>query len=184
MRTRPRRNRKSTAIRSLVQETHVTNDDLMYPVFLLEDPTARVEVESMPGIYRLGLEKMLQEIEQCLELGIHSFDIFPVVNELHKDKTASQSANPEFFYLKAIRRIKETFPECNLMSDVAMDPYSTDGHDGLVDDAGNILNDETLPILAEMAVAQAQAGIDIIGPSDMMDGRIGYLRDSLDAEGY
>jgi porphobilinogen synthase len=184
MRIRPRRNRKSSAIRSLVQETHVTVNDLMYPVFLLEEPQAKIAVDSMPGIYRLGIEHMLREIEQCMELGIRSFDIFPVVSENHKDKTASQSTNPDFFYLQAIRKIRETFPECNLMSDVAMDPYSIDGHDGLVDEHGNILNDETLPILAAMTLAQAQAGIDIIGPSDMMDGRVGFLREKLDAEHY
>jgi porphobilinogen synthase len=126
---------------------------------------------------------LLKEIESCLELGIRVFDIFPAVAESLKDKTGTYSFNMDSFYLKAIQKIKERFPEATLMSDVALDPYSSDGHDGLVKD-GKILNDETLPILAKMSVAQAQAGIDIIGPSDMMDGRVGVIREALDNAGY
>lgn len=181
---RPRRNRKSGVIRDLVQENHVSVNDLIYPLFLLEPEKGIIEVESMPGIFRMGIEPMLREIEQCAELGIRTFDIFPVVDEHHKDKTASKSQDPDFFYLKAIRRIKTEFPNITLMSDVAMDPYSSDGHDGLVDDHGRILNDESLEILAAMALAQADSGVDIIGPSDMMDGRVGHLRRALDREGY
>lgn len=176
---RPRRNRKSAAVRDLVQETTLTTNDLMYPLFLLEGQNKKVEVDSMPGIFRLSEDQMLKEVEECLNLGIKAFDIFPVVDEKHKDKEATKSYDPNFFYLKSLRKIKETFPEACIMTDVAMDPYSTDGHDGLVED-GKILNDETLEILGAMALAQADTGIDIIGPSDMMDGRVEYIRDILD----
>lgn len=181
---RPRRNRKSAAIRDLVQQTIVTTDDFIFPLFLLEGKNQQVEVGSMPGIFRLSLDMMLKEIEQCLKLGIKAFDIFPVVDDKHKDKEATQSHNPDFFYLKALETIKSKFPEACIMTDVAMDPYSSDGHDGLVDEYGNILNDETLEILGAMALAQAETGIDIIGPSDMMDGRVEYIRDVLDDNGY
>lgn len=181
---RPRRNRKSAVIRDLVQETVVTTNDFIFPLFLLEGNNKRVEVASMPGIFRLTLDLMLKEIEECLKLGIKAFDVFPVVDEKHKDKEATQSINEDFFYLKALREIKTRFPEAIIMTDVAMDPYSSDGHDGLVDEDGNILNDETLEILGAMAVAQAETGIDIIGPSDMMDGRVEYIRDALDDNGF
>lgn len=184
MNIRPRRNRKSEVVRSMVRETSVSTNDLIYPLFLLENPTATVEVKSMPGTYRFGLEKMLKEMEACLKMGIASFDIFPVVEEHHKDKIATKSYDSEFFYLKALKKIKQEFPEACIITDVAMDPYSSDGHDGLVDEDGNILNDETLEILGKMTLAQAETGIDIIGPSDMMDGRVGYLREELDINGF
>ncbi|WP_456459682.1 porphobilinogen synthase [Reichenbachiella sp.] len=181
---RPRRNRKTAAIRSMVEENKLSTADFMYPMFLLEGKSKSIEVESMPGINRLSLDLMLKEIESCLNLGIMSFDVFPVVDEKHKDKLASQSHNPDFFYLKALSEIKEKFPEACIMTDVAMDPYSTDGHDGIVDEYGNILNDESLEILGAMALTQAETGADIIGPSDMMDGRVEYIRDILDDNGY
>ncbi|MEM8567272.1 MAG: porphobilinogen synthase [Bacteroidota bacterium] len=180
MQIRPRRNRKTNAIRALVEETKLSTDDFIFPLFLMEEAKAKSEVESMPGINRLGIELMLKEVEHCLSLGIRTFDIFPVVEEGHKDKTATKSYDPDFFYLKALKRIKKTFPEACIMTDVAMDPYSSDGHDGLVSKEGKILNDETLQILGKMALAQADTGIDIIGPSDMMDGRVGYIREELD----
>ncbi|WP_422360710.1 porphobilinogen synthase [Reichenbachiella sp.] len=181
---RPRRNRKTAAIRSMVEENKLSTSDFMYPMFLLEGKSKSIEVESMPGIHRLSIDLMLKEIEACLNLGIRSFDIFPVVDEKHKDKLATQSHNPDFFYLKALEEIKNKFPEACIMTDVAMDPYSTDGHDGVVDEDGSILNDESLEILGAMALAQAETGIDIIGPSDMMDGRVEYIRDILDDNGY
>ena len=180
---RPRRNRKSPAVRAMLKETEIKPADLIFPLFLLEGPRGRIEVESMPGIYRLGIEPLLHEIEDCLELGVNCFDVFPVVEEHHKDKMATQSYDQEFFYLKALQRIKSRFPEACIMTDVAMDPYSSDGHDGIVKE-GKILNDETLEVLGKMALAQAEAGIDIIGPSDMMDGRVGYLRNVLDNNGF
>jgi porphobilinogen synthase len=156
---------------------------LIYPIFLKDGNTIKEEIPSLPNIHRWSVDLLIPEIEKCLELGIRIFDIFPAVDESLKDKTASLSYNPDNFYLKAIRQIKAEFPEVVIMSDVALDPYSSDGHDGLVEN-GKILNDETLPILAKMSVAQAEAGVDIIGPSDMMDGRIGVIREALDANGY
>ena len=183
MNVRPRRNRKSAAIRAMVEETQVNPNDLIFPLFLLEGAKDKIEVESMPGIYRFGLEHMLREIEACLKLGVAVFDVFPVVPEHYKDKMATRSYDPDFFYMKALETIKKEFPEAAIMTDVAMDPYSSDGHDGIVEN-GEILNDETLEVLGKMALAQADTGIDIIGPSDMMDGRVGYIREVLDAQGY
>lgn len=181
---RPRRNRKSAAIRSMVEETRLATQDFMYPLFLLEGKARSIEVESMPGIHRLSLDLMLKEIEACMKLGIHAFDVFPVVDEKHKDKLATKSHDPGFFYLQALAKIKQEFPEACIMTDVAMDPYSSDGHDGIVDEYGHILNDESLEVLGAMALAQAETGIDIIGPSDMMDGRVEYIRDILDDNGF
>lgn len=180
---RPRRNRKSAAIRSLVEETKVTTDDLLFPLFLVEGSNQKIEVPSMPGIFRLSTDLMLKEVEECMNLGIKAFDIFPAVEDHHKDKTATKSYDKNFFYLKALKEIKQKFPEACIMTDVAMDPYSSDGHDGLVKD-GKILNDETLEILGMMAVAQAETGIDVVGPSDMMDGRVGFIRQALDENGF
>lgn len=180
---RPRRNRKSEAIRAMVEETRVTSDDLIFPLFLIDGNNKKVEVASMPGIFRLTADLMLKEIEECLKLGIRAFDVFPAVEDQHKDKTATKSYDQNFFYLRALREIKKQFPEACIMTDVAMDPYSSDGHDGFVKD-GRILNDETLEILGKMALAQAATGIDILGPSDMMDGRVGYLRQILDENGF
>jgi len=183
MNIRPRRNRKAAAIRDMVQETQLGVEHLIYPVFLKDGNAIKEDIPSLPNIHRWSVDLLIPEIESCLELGIRVFDIFPAVDEALKDKTATLSYNPENFYLKAIRQIKTEFPEVVIMSDVALDPYSSDGHDGLVEN-GKILNDETLPILAKMSVAQAEAGVDIIGPSDMMDGRIGVIREALDANGH
>jgi porphobilinogen synthase len=183
MMQRPRRNRKSEAVRAMVEETRVTTDDLIFPLFLIDGKNQKTEVGSMPGIFRLSVDLMLKEIEECLKLGIQAFDVFPAVEDQWKDKTATKSYDPEFFYLRALRLIKKEFPEATIMTDVAMDPYSSDGHDGLVQN-GRIVNDETLDILGKMALAQAATGIDILGPSDMMDGRIGYIRNVLDENGF
>lgn len=183
MNRRPRRNRKSEVVRNLVEETTLSVNDLIFPLFLIPGEKKKVEVDSMPGIFRFSIDKMLEEIESCMKLGIKSFDVFPAYPEALKDSVASESYNPETFYLQGLREIKKNFPELCLMSDVAMDPYSSDGHDGLVQN-GKILNDETLAILSKMALAQADAGVDILGPSDMMDGRVGCLRDELDENGF
>ncbi len=156
---------------------------MIFPMFLVAGSNHKIEVASMPGIYRFSIDLMLREIEACMKLGIMAFDVFPAYPETLKDSIASESYNPETFYLKALREIKKNFPEICLMSDVAMDPYSSDGHDGLVKN-GKILNDETLEILGRMSLAQADAGVDILGPSDMMDGRVGYIRGLLDENGY
>src|SRR5690606_29659837 len=180
---RPRRNRKSAVIRSMVEETRLSVKDFIFPLFLIDGSNKRIEVDSMPGIYRYSIDLMLKEIETCMALGIMAFDVFPAYPDTQKDPFATQSYNPETFYLKAIQTIKDKFPEACIMTDVAMDPYSSDGHDGLVRE-GKILNDETLEILGKMTLAQARAGADIIGPSDMMDGRVGYLRNILDVNGF
>jgi porphobilinogen synthase len=183
MNIRPRRNRKSTAIRNLVEETNLGPQHLIYPIFLKDGKNIKEEVSSLPNNYRWSLDRLLTEIEECMNLGVQTFDIFPCVDEALKDKIASYSYAEDNFYLEAIRQIKARFPESVLMSDVAMDPYSSDGHDGYVEN-GKIINDTTLPILAKMSLAQAQAGIDIIGPSDMMDGRVGVIREALDQNGF
>jgi len=183
MHRRPRRNRQTTALRSLAQETHLSTDHLIQPLFLVEGENKRAQVPSLPVSYRLSGDEILREIEQCQQLGINSYMMFPAIPEDKKDTTASYSYADDNFYLEVAHRVKEQFPDICLISDVAMDPYSSDGHDGLVRD-GEILNDETLPILARMGIAQAQAGFDVLGPSDMMDGRVAYLREALDAEGH
>ena len=183
MNIRPRRNRKSTAIRNLVEETNLGPQHLIYPIFLKDGKNIKEEVSSLPNNYRWSLDRLLPEIDECMNLGVQTFDIFPCVDEALKDKIASYSYAEDNFYLEAIRQIKARFPESVLMSDVAMDPYSSDGHDGYVEN-GKIINDTTLPILAKMSLAQAQAGVDIIGPSDMMDGRVGVIREALDQKGF
>jgi porphobilinogen synthase len=167
----------------MVRETNVSLSSLIYPLFVFEGNGEKIPIASMPGIYRWSQEEVVREVEECVKLGIHSFVLFPVFPESTKDKLASKSFADDNFYLHLIRTLKHHFPQITLMSDVAMDPYSSDGHDGLVID-GRILNDETLPILGAMAVAQAQAGIDIVGPSDMMDGRVDFIREALDDDGY
>jgi len=167
----------------MVEETRVTTDDLIFPLFLIDGKNQKSEVASMPGIFRLSSDLMLKEIEACLKLGIRAFDVFPAVEDQYKDAIASRSYDANFFYLRALREIKKQFPEACIMTDVAMDPYSSDGHDGLVKD-GKIMNDETLEILGKMTLAQAETGIDILGPSDMMDGRVGYMRQVLDENGF
>ena len=183
MRIRPRRNRANSSVRGMVRETRISLEQLVYPLFLLEDKQAIQPILSMPGISRFGLEKLMVEVDECMNAGVTNFILFPAVDEKHKDKYASYSLDASNFYLTAIRELKKRFPEAIFISDVAMDPYSSDGHDGLVID-NQIVNDETLPILSAMAVAQAEAGFDIIGPSDMMDGRVGEIRDALDDQGF
>lgn len=180
---RPRRNRKSQAIRSAISETYIGPQHLIMPFFLVNGRDIMEQIPSLPMAYRWSLDNMLNEIGACLEVGIDKFMIFPIIPDELKNKTATYSHDPDNFYLHAAKTIKNQYPQVCLISDVAMDPYSSDGHDGLVKD-GVILNDETLPILAKMSVAQAKAGFDIIGPSDMMDGRVEAIRLALDSAGY
>ena len=180
---RPRRNRGSAAVRGLVRETHLLPDHLIAPLFVKDGDGAAEAIASMPGVARLSLSDLLREVESSMELGIQSFVLFPAVEEGLKDPVATYGTSTDNFYLRLAAEVKARFPEAYLMSDVALDPYSSDGHDGVVRD-GQIVNDETLPILAKMAVVQAQAGFDCIGPSDMMDGRVGVIRDALDAAGH
>jgi porphobilinogen synthase len=180
---RPRRNRKNPPIRGHQQETILALQNLIYPLFVVDGQQKQEPIPSMPGAYRYSVDTLLQEVEQALSLGLRTFILFPAVEDQLKDATASYSYHPDNFYLKAIQSIKQQFPEACVVTDVAMDPYSSDGHDGLVRD-GQVVNDDTLPILAKMALAQADAGADILGPSDMMDGRVGYIRDALDSRGH
>jgi porphobilinogen synthase len=180
---RPRRNRKSEAIRQMVQETHIGAANLIFPLFIIEGNNQQTEVASMPGIYRYSIDNLLREVESCLRLGLKSFDLFPNISEELKDKYATESHREEGLYLRAIREVKKHFPEACIITDVAMDPYSSDGHDGIVEN-GEIMNDETLEVLGKMALAHARAGADIVAPSDMMDGRVGYIRQVLDNNGF
>ena len=183
MNQRPRRNRKSIGIREMVAETNLKVESLIYPLFIVDGKNMKIPINSMPNCFRWSLDLLIKEIEICGELGIKNFVLFPAVDDSLKDKTATYSYSSANFYLKAINTIKNKFPEFTLMSDVAMDPYSSDGHDGLVI-KGEIDNDQSLPILCKMALSQAEAGIDIIGPSDMMDGRIGAIREVLDDNNF
>ena len=183
MLNRPRRNRSSAAIRTMVEENRLSVKDLLFPLFVMDGQNTQTEIKSMPGIYRYTTDLLLKEIESCVNLGITSFALFPQVAEERKDTLATESHRKGSLYLEAIHAVTSRFPEISMLTDVAMDPYSSDGHDGIVR-GGEILNDETLEVLAKMAVAQAQAGSKLIGPSDMMDGRVGYIRDSLDDAGF
>jgi len=167
----------------MVQETHISAANLIFPLFIVEGEKQKTEVASMPGIYRYSIDNLLREVESCMNLGLKAFDLFPNISEELKDKYATESHREEGLYLRAIREVKKHFPEACVVTDVAMDPYSSDGHDGIVEN-GHILNDETLEILGKMSLAQAQAGADIIAPSDMMDGRVGYIRNVLDDNGF
>lgn len=167
----------------MVQETRVHPSNLIMPFFLIDGNGVKQEISSMPGVYRYSIDEALKEAKICSDLGLKNFILFPAIDERYKDTHATWSYNPECFYLKAISAFKKELPECTVITDVAMDPYSSDGHDGIYKD-GIILNDETLPVLGKMAIAQAQAGADIMGPSDMMDGRVEYIREELDKAGY
>ncbi|MCS3555103.1 MULTISPECIES: porphobilinogen synthase [unclassified Sphingobacterium] len=180
---RPRRNRKSAVIRDMIQENRLSTANLIFPLFIVEGQNQKTEISSMPGIFRYSIDNLLREIESCLKLGLNSFDLFPAVEESLKDKFATESYREGTLYLQAIEEVKKNFPEACVITDVAMDPYSSDGHDGIVEN-GEILNDETLVVLGKMALAHAHAGADIIAPSDMMDGRIGFIRNILDENGF
>lgn len=184
MQRRPRRNRKTAISRAFIKETHLSVSNLVQPFFLVDGLGIKEEVKSMPGNFRMSIDLAAKEMEYCIKLGIKSFILFPAVNEELKDSLATYGSAPENFYLKAFQTFKSKFGDSvNLITDVALDPYSSDGHDGLVE-GGEILNDKTLPILGELALAQAKAGADIIGPSDMMDGRVEYIRNVLDENGF
>ncbi|MGZ3774334.1 MAG: porphobilinogen synthase [Pseudobdellovibrionaceae bacterium] len=180
---RPRRNRKSEALRQMVAETDLRVSQLVLPLFLCEGKNEKQVITSMPGIYRMSNDVLLQEIEKAVQLGIKSFDLFPALSEAFKDPYGKESLNPDGLLPTTLKMIRDKFPDVTLISDVALDPYSSDGHDGVVKN-GKILNDETVEILAKMSIVHAQAGADIVSPSDMMDGRVGAIRDALDSEGF
>jgi porphobilinogen synthase len=180
---RPRRNRASDSVRNLVRETVLSPHDLILPLFVTGGKNQRVAIGAMPGQFRLSIDRLVETCRKAYDLEIPAVALFPVLPEAKKDPLARESANSKGLLQEAISTLKAKIPELTVISDVAMDPYSSDGHDGLLAD-GEILNDETLPILAQMAIAQARAGADIIAPSDMMDGRVAYLRRALDEAGF
>jgi len=176
---RPRRNRRTEVIRNLTAETDLRSSQLVLPVFLCDGKDQKQPIGTMPGIARLSPDMMLKEIDAAQKLGIKSFALFPALIESLKDSHGKESWNPNGLLPTTLRKIKDKFPDVNLITDVALDPYSSDGHDGIVRD-GEILNDETVEVLCKMAVVQAQSGADMVAPSDMMDGRVGALRKALD----
>jgi len=184
MQIRPRRNRKTEGIRNLVREHHVTPHDLIMPLFVREGSDVSEAIPSMPGIFRFSPDRIIEECRTLNRLGVQAIALFPALDESKKDKRATESKNRDGLYQTTIRHIRDAVPELVVITDVAMDPYSSDGHDGLVSESGEILNDETLPILAQMAVSQAEAGAGIVAPSDMMDGRVDAIRQALDGAGF
>ena len=183
--SRPRRNRKTDAIRRLVRETHLSPSDLIAPLFLKDGSNIKEPISSMPGVFRFSIDELVKECRELHALGVPCVSLFPAIEDKIKDTRATEAINPHGVYQRAIREIKNALPDLLIMTDVALDPYSSDGHDGLVDPkTGEILNDLTLEILAKMALVQAKSGADIVGPSDMMDGRVGFIRDALDEENF
>lgn len=181
---RPRRLRRTPALRRLVSETTLSVNDLIYPLFVMEGENTRVEVPSMPGCYRLTQDLLLQEIAEAYDLGINAIALFPAVPDAKKDADGIESFNPNGLIQKTVSAVKQAVPEIVVITDVALDPFTTHGHDGLVNENGIILNDQTLDVLIKMALSQARAGADMVAPSDMMDGRIGAIRSALDQEGF
>ncbi len=182
--TRPRRMRRDAFSRRLVRETVLTPDDLIYPMFILEGENQREAVPSMPGIERLSIDQLLREAETLMELGIPMIALFPVVPQEKKSLQAEEAWNPDGLAQRAVRALKERFPELGVMTDVALDPFTTHGQDGIIDESGYVLNDETTRVLVKQALSHAEAGADVVGPSDMMDGRVGAIREALEAAGF
>ena len=182
--TRMRRIRKSSALREMLAETTLSKADLIQPIFIKEDLKGREAIKSMPGINRLGLDILNDEIKKIIDLGIKSVAVFPVINEEKKDEIGSQATIENNFICEAISAIKKSYPDLVVIADVALDPYTDHGHDGLLNDTGDVDNDLTLPALREQALVLAKAGTDIIAPSDMMDGRIKVIRDALEQNDF
>ena len=182
--TRMRRIRKSSALREMLAETTLSNADLIQPIFIKEDLKGREAIKSMPGINRLGLDILNDEIKKIIDLGIKSVAVFPVINEEKKDEIGSQATIENNFICEAISAIKKSYPDLVVIADVALDPYTDHGHDGLLNETGDVDNDLTLPALREQALVLAKAGTDIIAPSDMMDGRIKIIRDALEQNDF
>ena len=181
--TRMRRMRKDDFSRRLMREHTLTADDLIYPVFVLEGQNQEENVPSMPGVKRQSLDKLLFTAEEAVKLGIPMLALFPVITR-NKTETAEEAYNPEGLVPTTIRRLRETFPELGIMTDVALDPYTTHGQDGLIDSNGYVLNDETVDVLIQQALTHADAGAQVVAPSDMMDGRIGAIREALEEDGH
>ena len=181
---RMRRMRRDDFSRRLMREHQLSANDFIYPLFVLEGENQREAVPSMPGVERLSIDLILKEAKQCVELGIPVIALFPVVGAEKKSEDAVEAFNPEGLAQRAVRALKAAYPELGIMTDVALDPFTTHGQDGLIDETGYVLNDETTEVLSKQAVSHAQAGADIVGPSDMMDGRIGEIREALESSGH
>jgi porphobilinogen synthase len=180
---RPRRNRKAEWARRLVRENVLTTDDLIWPLFVVEGEKTRSAIASMPGVERLSVDEIVRDAERAAKLNIPCIALFPYTEPSLRDETGSEACNPNNLVCQAVRAIKKEFPEIGVLCDVALDPFTSHGHDGLIQD-GRILNDETVAVLVRQALVQAEAGCDIIAPSDMMDGRIGAIRQALDQAGH
>lgn len=181
---RPRRLRRDAFTRNLVREHRVTAHDLIYPVFVVDGKKQRIPVSSMPGVERLSLDLLLPVAEECVRLGIPVMALFPVIEQSRKTPDGQEALNPDGLVPQVVRALKVEFPDLGVMTDVALDPYTSHGQDGLLDPTGYILNDETVSMLVQQALTQAAAGVDIVAPSDMMDGRIGAIRQALEAQGH
>jgi len=180
---RMRRMRRDDFSRRLMRENRLTTDDLIYPVFVHELP-GRVPVPSMPGVERLSIDELLKVAERAMTLGVPALDLFPVVDASVKSLDAAEAWNPDGLSQRAVRALKQRFPELGVMTDVALDPFTTHGQDGIIDESGYVLNDITVEALVKQSLSHAEAGVDIVSPSDMMDGRIGAIRQGLEAAGY
>lgn len=182
---RPRRNRQNEVIRSMVRENFLSPAQLIAPLFVIEGKNLNVPIKSMPGISRLSIDELIKEAKHLYSLGVKTIALFPAVDDKLKTPDAREAYNSEGINARSIKALKDALPEMMIMGDIALDPYSSDGHDGIVDPkTGEILNDVSLAILAQQAICEAKAGVDIIGPSDMMDGRVAFIRQALDEEGF
>lgn len=182
--TRMRRMRRDAFSRRLMQENTLTANDLIYPVFVLDGNNRTEVIDSMPGVMRQSLDGLLKTAEECVRLGIPALAIFPVVEQSGKSLDAREAFNPEGLVPRTVKALKPHFPQLGIITDVALDPYTTHGQDGLIDDSGYVLNDETTTALVKQALCHAEAGADVVAPSDMMDGRIGMIRDALESNGF
>ncbi|EIJ41451.1 delta-aminolevulinic acid dehydratase [Beggiatoa alba B18LD] len=178
---RMRRMRRDEFSRRLMREHQLTTDDLIYPLFIMEGQQQRVAIPSMPNQYRLSIDELLKEAEQLVQLKIPAIALFPVITPEKKSLNAAEAYNADGLVQRAVRRLKQAFPQLGIITDVALDPYTTHGQDGLIDDSGYVLNDETTSVLIQQALSHAEAGADVVAPSDMMDGRIGEIRYALEA---
>lgn len=183
LRARPRRNRSNDAVRGLIRETTLSASNFILPMFVTDGKGVVEPISAMPGVSRYSIDRLVLHVKEASKLGVRAIALFPKIDDRLKDSFAKEAMNKEGLLQRTVREIKNACPEVLLITDVAMDPYSSDGHDGYVRD-GLIVNDETLPILADMAIAQAEAGADWVAPSDMMDGRVGFIRSKLDAAGF
>lgn len=176
--------RRDEFSRQLMQENHINVSDLIYPVFVLDGKKRTENVRSMPGVVRQSIDLLLSQAENCLKLGIPALAIFPVIDAELKNLSASEAFNPDGLVPRTVRQLKKNFPELGVITDIALDPYTSHGQDGLIDQSGYVLNDETVEVLCQQALAHAQAGADIVAPSDMMDGRVSAIRSRLDSENH